>query len=123
MDCLGCDPILNEHEYDFNNNNKWYFNFGDCDCHSMFQYNRNIYGDRWIKIITLNPDGTWVAEEVTVLQAMEDRGLFTYRWEGVPLTYVDGFAAAADDAVQVLEFVHGNTNTEFLPVIPTVPAW
>jgi len=118
MDCLGCDPILNEHEYDFNKDNTYYFNFGDCDCHSEFQYNRNIFGDRMIKIITLNPDGTWTQEVVSVLQAMEDRGLFMYRWQGVPLTRVNGFAAAIDDAVQVLEFVHGNSNIEFLPVVP-----
>jgi len=55
---------------------------------------------------------------VSVLQAMEDRGLFRYRWEGVPLEHVDGFAAAVDDAVQVLEFIHGDSNIEFLPVAP-----
>jgi len=50
---------------------------------------------------------------------MEDRGLFMYRW-GLDdyLTHVDGFAAAVDDAVQVLEFVHGDSNIEFLPVAP-----
>ena len=124
MDCLGCNPILNEHEYDFDNNNKWYFNFGDCDCHSMFQYNRpDTYGDRLIKILILNDDGTYTYETVSIKQAMEDRGLFMYRYEGEPLEYVDGFAAAVDDAVQVLEFIHGNTNIEFLPDIPTVPVW
>ena len=117
IDCLGCDPILNEHEYDFDNNNKYYFNFGECDCHSEFQYNRDIYKDRTLKIITLKADGTWSEEIVSVWQAMEDRGLFSNRW-GVTLTHVNGFATAADDAVQVLEFVHGNTNIEFLPVVP-----
>jgi len=119
IDCLGCDPILNEHEYDFDNNNKYYFNFGDCDCHSMFQYNRvTTFGDRMIKILILKGDGTYEYETVSVLDAMENRGLFMYRWEGTPLTRVDGFAAAVDDAVQVLEFVHGNTNIEFLPDTP-----
>ena len=118
IDCLGCDPILNEHEYDFDNNNKYYFNFGECDCHSEFQYNRDIYKDRMLKIITLNADGTWTERIVSVWQAMEDRGLFSNRWLGASLTRVNGFASAADDAVQVLEFVHGNTNIEFLPVVP-----
>ncbi len=118
LDCLGCSPILNEHEYDFDNNNFYYFNFGDCDCHSMFQYSRDIYKTRFLKIITLNSDGTWDEEIVSVWQAMEDRGLFMYRWEGAPLLQVAGFAGAADDAVQVLEFVHGNTNIEFIPVVP-----
>lgn len=76
-----------------------------------------------IKILILNNDGTYTYETVSIKQAMEDRGLFMYRYEGLPLEYVDGFAAAVDDAVQVLEFIHGNTNIEFLPDVPTVPAW
>ena len=122
IDCLGCDPILNEHEYDFSNDNKYYFNYGDCDCNlpdaQPFTYDRNIYKDRMIKVVTLNSDGTWSEEVVSVWQAMEDRGLFQYRWEGAPLTRVDGFAAAIDDAVQVLEFIHGDSNIEFLPEVP-----
>lgn len=125
MDCEGCDPILNEHEYDFNNNNKYYWNYGDCDCNvdgdQPFVYNRETtYNDRLIKILVLETDGTYSYETVSVLKAMEDRGLFMYRWNGDPLTHVDGFAAAVDDAVQVLEFVHGDSNIEFLPVTPTV---
>jgi len=122
IECIGCDPILNEHEYDFNHNNKYYFNYGDCDCNidgqQPFVYDRNVYATRMLKIVTLNTDGTWSEEIVSVLKAMEDRGLFMYRWEGVPLTRVNGFAAAADDAVQVLEFVHGDSNIEFLPETP-----
>lgn len=120
MDCLGCDPILNEHEYDFNNDNKFYWNFGDCDCQgNPYSYNRiTTYNDRLIKILVLAPGGTYSYETVSVLEAMENRGLFMYRWEGAPLTHVDGFAAAVDDAVQVLEFVHGNSNIEFLPETP-----
>jgi len=120
IDCLGCDPILNEHEYDFNHDNKYYFNYGDCDCHSMFQYNRNVYKDRMLSITTLNPDGTWVTEVVSVFDAMENRGLFTFRWnnQNEYLHRVKGFAAAVDDAVQVLEFVHEDSNIEFLPEVP-----
>jgi hypothetical protein len=119
MGCKGCVPILNEHEFDFSNNNKYYFNFGDCDCHNEFLYNRETtYQDRMIKILILNPDGTYEYETVSILQAMEERGNFMYRWQGSPLTHVNGFTAAADDAVQVLEFVHGNTNIEFIPAVP-----
>lgn len=122
MDCLGCDPILNEHEYDFDNNNKWYFNYGDCDCNleepKQFQYNRDVYKDRMLSVRTLYPDGTWVEEIVSVWQIMEDRGLFTYRWDSYDHTYVQGFTLAVDDAVQVLDFVHGDSNIEFLPVTP-----
>lgn len=120
LDCLGCEPILNENEHDFDNNNKYYFNFGDCGCSGQeFVYDRKAtYENRFIKILILNPNGTYEYETVSILYAMETRGLFMYRWEGVPLTHVDGFAAAVDDAVQVLEFIHGNTNIEFLPVVP-----
>lgn len=122
MDCLGCDPILNEHEYNFDNENLWYFNFGDCDCHSQFQYNRDVYKDRMLNITILYPDGTWEVETVSIWQAMEDRQLFTYRWGLEENKFrVDGFAAAVDDAVQVLEFVHGNTNIEFVAETPVVP--
>jgi hypothetical protein len=119
INALGCDPILNEHENDFNNDNKWYWNFGDCDClGTPFTYDRGTtFNDRIIKIVTLNSDGTWYTEEVSVLQAMEDRGLFKYAYNG-PKSLVDGFAAAVDDAVQVLEFVHGDSNIEFLPETP-----
>ncbi len=118
IDCLGCNPILNEHEYLKNNDNKYYFNFGDCDCTGKpFTYDRNVYKDRNLKITTLNSDGTWYVDYVSVWQAMEDRGLFRYRWAGI-LHQVDGFACAIDDAVQVLEFVHGNSNIEFVPVTP-----
>lgn len=123
IDCEGCDPILNEHEYDFNHDNKYYFDYGDCGCTGQeFVYNRvTTYQDRMIKILVLKDDGTYDYETLSVLDAMENLGLFMYRWEGSPLTRVNGFAAAVDDAVQVLEFVHGNSNTEFLPEVPVVP--
>lgn len=119
INALGCAPIENVHEYDFNNENKWYWNFGNCDCTgNPFSYNRETtFNDRMIKIVTLNPDGTWSSEEVSVLQVMEDRGLFKYAYNGEK-SLVDGFAAAVDDAVQVLEFVHGDSNIEFLPETP-----
>ncbi|WP_163708177.1 hypothetical protein [Mangrovibacterium lignilyticum] len=118
MGCEGCDPIENENEYDFNNNLKHYFDFENLNCveDNAFVYDRAIYESRYIKILMLDPGGTYNYVISTVRQAMEDRGLFTYRWiEGEQLTLVDGFAAAVDDAVQVLEFIHGDSNIEFLP--------
>jgi hypothetical protein len=56
----------------------------------------------------------WKTE--SVLDVMEEEGLFRYRFEpGFGQENVDGFACAIDDAVQVLEFVHGNSNIEFAP--------
>jgi len=120
MDCLGCNPIENEHEYDFNNDLKYYWNFGDCDCEgNAFTYNRETtYADRHLQFYDYI-DGEYIpaGEPVSVLEAMESRGLFMYRYNGIA-THVDGFAAAVDDAVQVLDFVHGNSNIEFVAVAP-----
>lgn len=120
INCLGCCPIDNDYEYDFDGAIKQYFNFGELQGgNNPFTYNRETtYKDRYLKILILNADGTYVYETFSVMKAMEDRGLFMYRWEGTSLTHVNGFAAAVDDAVQVLEFVHGDSNIEFLPEVP-----
>ncbi|MGQ8335577.1 hypothetical protein ACUNWD_03440 [Sunxiuqinia sp. A32] len=120
MDCIGCCYIENEYEYDFDGAIKQYFNFGNLSGgNNPFTYNRETtYIDRMLKILVFDGVDTYHYETVSVLQAMEDRGLFMYRWNGTPLTYVDGFSAAIDDAVQVLEFVHGDSNIEFLPESP-----
>lgn len=123
MDCEGLNPIPNENEYDFNNDNKWYFNFGDCldpeNCdpiQTRFQYNRDLYKDRYLRILVLDGVGNYTYEIKSVYDAMEDGGLFTARWGVDPfLTHVEGFACAIDDAVQVLDYVHGDSNMEFLP--------
>ena len=120
MDAEGCDPIENENEYDFNNNVKKYFNFEDCACHSIFKYNREFYKDR--ELIFYNYiNGEYVEwKRLSVWQAMEDIGGFTEPWgNGVDFEYgVKGFAMAVDDAVQVLDYVHGNSNIEFAYVAP-----
>ena len=82
---------------------------------AQFQYSRGVYADRYLKVVTLNGDGTYSEEIMTVLDAMEDRGLFTYVWGQIDETFVSGFALAVDDAVQVLDYVHGDSNIEFLP--------
>lgn len=109
MDCVGLNPILNANE-----DNKEYFNFSEPILGgAQFQYNRGVYADRYLKIITLNEDGTYSEVISSVLEAMEGR--FTFQWGNGDLTQVDGFATAVDDAVQVLDFVHGDSNIEFLP--------
>jgi hypothetical protein len=118
IDAIGLNPILNEHEYDFNNDYKWYFNFGDCDGDgSEFEYDRaETYADRMLEFYVLDgqlyPD--WEMK-MSVLDYMESRGLFTYQWGAVPNTMVSGFALAVDDAVQVLDAVHGDSNIRFAP--------
>ena len=110
IDCIGLNPILNEYE------NEYYYNFGEPIMgDAQFQYSRGVYADRYLKVVTLNGDGTYSEEIMTVLEAMEDRGLFTYVWGQIDETFVSGFALAVDDAVQVLDYVHGDSNIEFLP--------
>lgn len=127
MDCIGLNPILNEHEYDFNNENKYYFNYGECDDGEPYRYNRpETYEGRYIQFLVwdniyypIDENGDSDGPVFSVLQVME--GLadgvsrFTYQWNGQDETHVKGFAWACDDAVQVLDFVHGDSNVRFLP--------
>jgi hypothetical protein len=118
MDCEGNNAIPNENDYDFNNEQNYYYNFDEPgEGQSAFSYNRaEAYGARWLSIKTLFPNNTWDEEVITVLEAMENRGLFTERWDEMgTLTPVESFAKAVDDAVQVLDFVHGDSNIDFLP--------
>lgn len=110
MACIGLYP-------DEDDAGKEYFDFGNLDGLGMdFSYNRSVYADRYLKIITLNGDGTYTPTIESVLDAMESRGLFTEEWPNVLyLTQVEGFTWAVDDAVQVLDYVHGDSNIEFLP--------
>ena len=124
IDCIGVNPILNEHEYDFNHDNKYYFNFGDCDGTGMqYQYNRDVYKDRYLQFLVwdnkyfpIDPvTGISEGPVFSIKYIMESKGLFSYAWGAVPNDRVSGFALAIDDAVQVLEFVHGDSNIRFLP--------
>lgn len=120
MDCIGLNPIEHEYEKDFDNNYKWYFNFSDPDpevSNDQFVYDRfDTYADRNLRIKTLFSDGHWEEDIVSVFEAMTNRSLFNGRWDQMGyLTPVELFAQAVDDAVQVLNFVHGDSNIEFLP--------
>ena len=121
MGNYGCDPLINTNEEDKYNEWEWkhYFNFGNCACDGKeFTYNRILtYQNRYLQFYDyINGEYIPNGDPVSVLDAMEDRGLFMYRAadNGATLTHVEGFAAAIDDAVQVLEFVHGNSNIGFV---------
>lgn len=130
LDCIGLNPILNEHEYDNDYDNKWYWNYGDYDGDgNQYRYNRDVYADRYIQFLvwgdTYYPvDENGVSESPyifsikRVMEGLVDgQERFTYQWKhGTQYeTHVKGFALAIDDAVQVLEFIHGNSNILFLP--------
>lgn len=93
-----------------------YYNFAG------YQYNRmGEYSTKGVKITTLLPDGTYTIEEKSIYQALSERGLWTdptYLVEYSGTSDVSGFARAADDAVQVLEFLHSSTLYEYTGEYP-----
>ncbi|WP_163325265.1 hypothetical protein [Draconibacterium mangrovi] len=132
LDCCGLNPIENDYDYDFNHENNYYFNFteprlGDA----QFQYNRGIYEDRYIQFLVwdnvyypLNEEGVSEGPVFSIYDIFEGmvefKGIgaqpqFTYRWNQFSHDKVQGFAIAIDDAVQVLDYVHGDSNIIFLP--------
>lgn len=131
INCTGINPILNAHEYDFNHNQKWYFNFGNYDgMGSEFTYNRQAtYENRYILFKVWDnvyyPDDDLNPHKYSIWRVME--GLvdgisrFTYAWGDVPDNQVSGFALACDDAVQVLDFIHGDSNIVYLPDHTDIP--
>jgi len=91
--------------------NRKYFDFGD------FNYNRaSIYEFKYVKITTLNPDGTWFSEIKSLLNVINwtnaDR-LIDYADGGN--SNITGFANAADDATRVLDFIHSSELIEYNP--------
>jgi len=119
MNALGCDPITNANEYEFNSTTpKKYFNFENCECNHVFEYSRTIYKDRELNFYNFIDGVPTLWKTMTIWDAMDEYGGgFTGVWSN-PVSPVDAFAKAVDDAVQVLDFVHGNSNIEFVAVAP-----
>ncbi|UCH73408.1 MAG: hypothetical protein JSU82_13805 [Rhodospirillales bacterium] len=76
---------------------------------STFTYNRaSAFAGVTATVLVQQPDGSYAVEEVSILDAVfggED-GSFDPATENVNAAKVDGFTAASDDALQVLEFIH-----------------
>lgn len=137
MDCLGLYPIENEFEFDWSTNQddvdppyayKRYFNYGNLDGENTpFAYNRTeVYEGKMIQFLLwdnvyypIDEEGNSNGPIFSVLDIMEGladgQNRFTYQWNNQNELKVKGFAIAVDDAVQVLEFVHGDSNVRFLP--------
>jgi len=127
MDCAGLIPLINAHEYGPDGLEREYFNFYDYD----FEYDRSVYEFRYIQCL-LNEDGVYcpVDEETglstgpiySILEIFD--GIRTPIVGGSSFTYRQAdleeeeaarlFAIAIDDAVQVLDYVHGNSNFRFV---------
>lgn len=106
MNCIGIDPELDEA-------GKKYFNF------TAFKYNRKqVYQPREIAFDIWEGNYDPVNPHIiSIYDYMEQNGLFTSRWEKGENefeTQVKGFQVASDDAVQVLDLVHGDSNIHFV---------
>lgn len=95
---------------------------GDYVDFSTFSYDRAAaYDGITATVLVEQPDGSYIVKDVAVLDAVfggED-GVFDAATENVTATMVDGFAAASDDALQVLEFIHDMAPPELLSTTTT----
>lgn len=82
---------------------------GDYVDYSTFSYDRaSAYAGVTAEVMVLQPDGSYVVQEVSILDAVfggED-GVFNPATDNLTAANVDGFTAATDDALQVIEFIH-----------------
>ena len=133
MDCIGNNPIEHEYEFDYNGDRKEYYNFADPRNNgNPYVYDRVAnYMTRYIQFQVWDnvyyPDdenGNSAGPVFSVLEIMEglvvwrgigDKPEFTYEMGELSNESVEGFVMAVDDAVQVLDFVHGESTVRFLP--------
>ena len=90
---------------------RMYYNYED------FEYSRTaVYGDKYVRIQAFYPDGTWEYLYEPILDVVTwtaPEMLIDYA--NGSNTGITGFANAADDAIQVLEFIHSSTLYEYSP--------
>ena len=128
MECVGDVPLLNDNEFGPDGLEREYFDFTSYN----FTYDRSVYGNRYIQYLVDEngiyqaPDpvtGLSTSEEIyTILAVFEGdkipvygSGEFTARWdEAENAPGAELFALAIDDAVQVLDYVHGDSNIRFV---------
>ena len=123
LDAFGLNPIINTGEVDARGNDKKYFDFGD---YGFFYDREATFGDRFIQFAVW--DGTFYGSNGPIFSIFEymTGGMdvtdtysspsfqFTYS-DTYPNDFVAGFAKAADDALQVLDLVHGDSNITPVP--------
>ena len=73
-------------------------------------YSRNLYDNRMVRVNGDDGFDTW--ELISVNTAGVG---YTIRWGSGPWTAIAAFRSAADDAVQVLDRVHGDSNMIWIP--------
>ena len=139
-ECFGINPILNEYPYTDEEGEeelsrdgsvRQYFDFGQSGVAGgeEYRYTREFFETKWIQYL-VDDDGYHPVDPVTglsdgdivmVRDAMEgldgpDAGVnkFTYMMTNAYESRVKGFSWAVDDAVQVLDYVHGDSNIRFV---------
>jgi hypothetical protein len=126
MECAGLDPIENANDYDPEGNLREYFDFTLYG----FVYDRSVYGTRRIQYLVdelgyHKPDDVTGLSDgpiYTILEVFDGiitpyygNGSFTLRSDEVDdVIAAELFAVAIDDAVQVLEYVHEDSNIRFV---------
>lgn len=90
---------------------RFYFNY------SNFTYSREaVYGDKYVRITVLNPEGTWEDTYESLLDVTPWTDPAKVVRYGTDFNRnITGFAQAADDAVQVLEFIHSSDLVVYSP--------
>ncbi len=85
--------------------------------YSGFNYSRAAeYATKYVKITVLNPDGTWTDTYQSLLSVVSwtsPTRLIDY--ENGNNINITGFSNAADDAIQVLEYIHSSDLIEYSP--------
>lgn len=117
----GLNAIANENEFDARGDVKMYFNFGDIYGNGNFEFTydrESTYSDRFIQFAVW--EGVFMGSEgpiFSIYDYMSGNVDGIDRWTDREYddSLVEGFAKAADDALQVLDVVHGDSNIQFLP--------
>jgi hypothetical protein len=88
-----------------------YFDF------SGFSYDRDaVYSNKYVRITNLNSNGTWDYEYLSLLNAVPwTTPNKRIQYNGGQNIDITGFSNAADDAIQVLEFIHESDLYEYSP--------
>ena len=94
--------------------NRRYFDY------TQFVYSRNAnYANKYLRIKTLNSDGTWTETFESILNAVtwtNANKLIDYCGGDADNKHgITGFAFAGDDAVQVLELIHSTDLIDYSP--------
>ncbi len=108
---LHWDQIPDDLKMGPDDKDRMYFNYDG------FEYDRNlVYAGKYVRVQEFYPNGTWEYNYVSLYDVVNftDPNLLI-DYAGGNNTGITGFSNAADDAIQVLEFIHESTLVEYSP--------